>query len=142
MHKAWLVGAASLVALVACFVFLSRSQTTAKAAMISQSPSAEDAFYTAHVAPVLQANCLRCHGGMNHRGGLSMSNREGLLKGGKSGPAIVPGHPEQSLLVRLVRQENLTADQRPMPLKGKLSSSEIATLEEWIRMGAAMPPIQ
>lgn len=128
--------------LIASILWEAQAQPAARATTAQDSAAANDAFYTSHVAPILQANCLRCHGGMNHRGGLSMNSRESLLKGGESGPVIVPGHPEQSLLIHLVHQEGLKQDQKPMPPRGKLSPAEISTLEEWIRAGAAMPPTQ
>ena len=72
-------------------------------------------------------------------GGLRVDSREGLLKGGKSGPAIVPNDPEKSLLVQAVRQ---TSDKLKMPLGGKLKPAEIETLVSWIREGAvpSCPP--
>jgi mono/diheme cytochrome c family protein len=97
-------------------------------------------FYTVSVQPIFAANCYRCHGGMNHRGGLRLDSREGLLHGGKNGVVIVPGHPEQSLLVRLIRHEGPGNDPMPMPPKGKLSDADIAIITRWIQAGAAMPP--
>ena len=139
----WRVGVAILLAsLLGSIFWIFPTKHTITASVVKEPQSERDVFYTSHVAPVLRENCLRCHGGLNHRGGLSMSSRESLLKGGKSGPAIVAGHPEQSLLIKLVLQENLTADQRPMPLKGKLSAADISTLEEWIRTGATMPALR
>ena len=105
-----------------------------------QDPAAANAaFYTGRVQPILQANCYRCHGGMNHRGGLMLDSRAGILKGGHDGTVIVPGHPEQSLLVKLIRHEGPANDPMPMPPKGKLSDADIATVEQWVRGGAAMP---
>ena len=97
-------------------------------------------FYTAHVQPIFQANCYRCHAGLNHRGGLVMDMKAGLERGGKKGPVLAPGHPEQSLLVTLIRHEGPANDPMNMPPKGKLSDADIATVEQWIRAGAAMPP--
>lgn len=97
-------------------------------------------FYTAHVQPILQANCYRCHAGLNHRGGLVMDSKAGLERGGKKGPVLVPGHPEQSLLVILIRHEGPQNDPMNMPPKGKLSDADIATVEQWVRAGAVMPP--
>ncbi len=96
-------------------------------------------YYTEHVQPILQANCYRCHAGLNHRGGLHLDTREGLMHGGKDGSVIVPGHPEQSLLVTLIRHEGPANDPKPMPPKSKLSDADIATIAEWIRAGAVMP---
>ena len=104
-------------------------KTSAQAAPKPSSPE----FFTARVAPILQANCAECHQGSHHRGGLSMNNKESLLKGGEDGPVIVPGHPEQSLLVKLIRQTDLSKHQKPMPPKGKLSDDDIHTIEQWIR---------
>lgn len=102
------------------------------------SPPAE-ALYTARVQPILRDNCYRCHAGLNHRGGLVLDSRAGILKGGHDGPVIIPGHPEQSLLVKLIRHEGPANDPMPMPPKSKLPDADIATIEQWIRAGAAMP---
>jgi cytochrome c len=96
-------------------------------------------FYTTKVVPVLQNNCYRCHGGLNHRGGLQMDTREGLLKGGKDGVVLVSGHPDQSLLIKLIRHEGPKDDPMPMPPRGKLSDADIATVTAWVAAGAKMP---
>ena len=102
-------------------------------------------FYTTKVQPIFQANCYRCHGGMNHRGGLNISTRAGMMKGGHDGAVLVPGDPAKSLLVRLIRHEGPQNDPMPMPPKAKLSDADIATVERWVRAGAIMPadaPVQ
>lgn len=101
----------------------------------------QPAFYTESVLPIFQANCYRCHGTINHRGGLNMDSRESLLKGGHHGAAIVPGQPGGSLLVKLIRHEGPADDPMNMPPspKPKLSDADIATVEIWIRAGAVMP---
>lgn len=101
-------------------------------------------FYTGSVRPILVANCFRCHGGMNHRGGLNMETRAALLKGGKDGAALVPGDPERSLLVRLMRHEGPPGDPMPMPPqpRPKLSDADIAVVERWVKAGAVMPDEQ
>lgn len=102
--------------------------------------AAKPEFYTTKVLPIFQANCYKCHGGMNHRGGLSIQTRAGLLKGGHDGPVLVPGDPEKSLLVRLIRHEGPPKDPMPMPPKSpKISDADIATIEQWVRAGAIMP---
>jgi cytochrome c len=111
---------------------------TAEAAVAD--PAASPEFYTTKVQPIFQANCYRCHGGMNHRGGLSIATREGMLKGGHDGPALVPGDPASSLLVRLIRHEGPAKDPMPMPPKlPKISDADIATVEQWVKAGAVMP---
>ena len=101
-------------------------------------------FYTNRVKPIFEANCYRCHGGMNRRGGLSMVTRAGLLKGGRDGAVLVPGDPARSLLVRLMRHEGPAGDPMPMPPgpRAKVSDAEIATVEQWVRAGAVMPEDQ
>jgi mono/diheme cytochrome c family protein len=97
-------------------------------------------YYTTKVKPIFDANCARCHSGMNHRGGLNIDTKESLLKGGHTGPAIVPGDPAKSLLVTLIRHEGPASDPMPMPPKGdKLSDADIATVTAWIKAGAIMP---
>ncbi len=97
------------------------------------------AEYTAHVQPILQNNCYRCHGGMNRRGGLQMQTREALLTGGKHGAAMVPGKPDESLMIKLIGPGPYPDDLEAMPTKGsKLTPAEVATLRQWIAAGAAM----
>jgi len=97
-------------------------------------------FYTTQVQPILRANCYRCHGGFNHRGGLSLQTRAGMLKGGHDGPVLVPGDPAKSLLVRLIRHEGPANDPMPMPPKSpKISDADIAIITRWVQAGAIMP---
>jgi cytochrome c len=111
---------------------------TANAA--AQDEAAAPEFYTTKVQPIFQANCYRCHGGMNHRGGLNIQTRAGMLKGGHDGPVLIPGDPTNSLLVRLIRHEGPPKDPMPMPPKQpKLSDADIATVERWVKAGAIMP---
>ncbi len=105
----------------------------------AQENAAAPEFYTQRIKPVLQTNCYRCHGGMNRRGGLSMETRDGMLKGGHDGSAIVPGDPANSQLVKRIRHEDPLKDPMPMPPYGKLSDAQIALIEQWIKAGAPMP---
>ena len=70
-----------------------------------------------------------------------MSTRDAMLKGGHHGPALVPGQPEQSLLLRLIRHQGPADDPMNMPPdpKPKLSDADIATVAAWIKAGAVMP---
>ncbi|MFM7563955.1 MAG: DUF1549 domain-containing protein, partial [Planctomycetota bacterium] len=107
--------------------------------LVAESPCAGDddfAFFESRIRPLLTEHCLSCHGGEKTKGGLSLDSRDGWLKGGDSGPAIVPGKPEESLLLKAVRHEELE-----MPPEKQLSSREIADLEEWIRSGASDPRV-
>ncbi len=88
-------------------------------------------FFKEKVRPILTQNCYPCHtdAAMGH---LRVDSREGLLTGGRRGPAIVPGDPEKSLLIEAVRQTGALK----MPMNGKLDEPQIADLVSWIKMGA------
>jgi mono/diheme cytochrome c family protein len=100
----------------------------------SASPSSADYFESA-VRPLLAANCFDCHAD-ERMGGLRLDSREGMLKGGRSGPAIVPGDPEKSLMIQAVRQ---TRETLKMPKGGRLKPAEIEALTEWVKAGALWP---
>lgn len=70
-----------------------------------------------------------------------MDTRAAMLAGGHHGPAIVPGDPSKSWMVKLIRHEGPADDPMNMPPKGdKLSDADIAVVEIWIKAGAVMPP--
>jgi len=96
-------------------------------------------YYTEKVQPILQANCYKCHAGMNHRGGLHLDSKDGILKGGKDGAVIVPGDAANSLLIKLIRHEGPADDPMPMPPRSKISDDDIATVTKWVANGAVMP---
>lgn len=87
------------------------------------------------VRPVLAKNCYGCHT-TSAMGGLRMDSREALLKGGKSGAAVVEGQPEASLLVKAIDH---THERLKMPPSGKLSDADILLVSNWIRDGAVFP---
>ena len=93
------------------------------------------AFYEEQVLPILSDNCYKCHSHQADKikAGLVLDSREGALKGGESGPAIIPGVPDESLLMKAVRHE---LDDLQMPPKKKLGDAQIAVLASWIAMGA------
>jgi hypothetical protein len=97
---------------------------------------AEDdaAFFEKNVRPLLVAKCQVCHGSaQNAMAGLALDTREHVLKGGGRGPALIPGKPAESLLIRAVT----AAEGAPkMPPSGKLKDAEIAALTEWVQRGA------
>lgn len=107
----------------------------------AQADAAKPEFYAGRVKPILEANCARCHGGINHRGGLNLDTREAMLKGGHDGAVIVPGDASKSLLIKLIRHEGPKDDPMPMPPnKPKISDADIAVVEQWVNAGAVMPP--
>ncbi|HJT79434.1 MAG TPA: PSD1 and planctomycete cytochrome C domain-containing protein, partial [Gemmataceae bacterium] len=100
-------------------------------------PAAQAEFFEKSVRPVLVGNCITCHGPEKHKGKLRLDSRAAVLAGGESGPAVVPGKPEASLLVKAVHYD----DSPHMPPRGKLSADEIAALTEWVRQGAPWPEV-
>ncbi|MGH7128713.1 MAG: DUF1549 domain-containing protein, partial [Planctomycetaceae bacterium] len=94
------------------------------------------AFFETKIRPVLAASCYECHSAKAKivRGGLLLDTRDGLRTGGESGPAVVPGKPEDSLLLSALKHESFE-----MPPDGKLSDRVIADVAEWIRLGAPDP---
>jgi hypothetical protein len=97
-------------------------------------------FFEKKVRPVLVEHCYKCHSeearkSRKLRGGLLLDSRAGLLKGGDSGPAIVPGQAKDSLLIRSLSHEGDVK----MPPKGKLPAGVIADLETWVNQGAPDP---
>src|SRR5579871_227503 len=72
----------------------------------------EREFFERRVRPVLAEHCFSCHGPKKQQAGLRLDSRAALLKGGESGPAVVPGEPERSLLLEAVRQ---TGEVKKMP---------------------------
>jgi len=95
-------------------------------------------FFENKIRPVLADNCYKCHSTLAEKvkGGLLLDSRESVLKGGDSGPAIVPGDPEASLLVKAIRY---TDPDLQMPKDKKLPDDEIADLVAWVKMGAPDP---
>jgi hypothetical protein len=100
-------------------------------------PAAVDEGFADTIAPLLAARCLACHSADHDiNGGLRLDLRDGWVQGGDSGPAIVPGEPDQSLLVRAIRWDPGAPQ---MPPDGKLAAEEIALIEAWVRRGAHDP---
>ncbi len=90
-------------------------------------------LFAERIRPILAKNCLACHSGPGKQSGLDLSTREGLLKGGDSGPAVVAGDPEASRLYQLISHKTEPA----MPFKGaKLAAEDIAQIADWIKAGA------
>ena len=94
-------------------------------------------FFEKSVRPVLVDKCYTCHSAdTNAKGGLRVDDRNGLLAGGNGGAAVVPGDPENSLLIQAVSYGD---GNLKMPPKKKLSEQQIADLTKWIADGAAWP---
>jgi hypothetical protein len=93
-------------------------------------------FFEKHIRPVLVSKCYQCHAATSReiKGGLVLDTREGTRKGGESGPAIVPGNLDDSILIEALKHEGLE-----MPPDEKLSDDVIAKFEQWVKMGAPDP---
>ncbi|MFM7058354.1 MAG: PSD1 and planctomycete cytochrome C domain-containing protein [Planctomycetota bacterium] len=93
-----------------------------------------DAEFETQIRPLLATHCLTCHGTRRQEGGLRLDNHQALLRGGDSGPAVVPANSGQSLLMQAVRREGLE-----MPPDKGLSNQQIRLLQRWIDAGANWP---
>jgi cytochrome c553 len=93
------------------------------------------AFFEAKIRPVLAEQCYSCHGEKKQRGKLRLDSKDAVLKGGDTGPAIVPGKADQSLLIKAIRQQG----DLKMPEGNRLPDKVIADFEKWIAMGAPDP---
>ncbi len=101
-----------------------------------QSTEAKKKFFNESVRPVIAFQCFSCHS-TSKMGGLELDTREGMLKGGKSGPALVPGDPDKSLLITAVRRTNPGL---LMPKNGSpLSAAQLGALTKWVKDGAIWP---
>ena len=98
-------------------------------------------FFERKIRPVLSEHCYKCHSEKagKVKGGLEMDTREGIRKGGDSGPAVVPGDAGQSLLLRAVRYHDPDLQMPPKKEGGRLPDAVIADLEKWVREGASDP---
>src|SRR5438045_4045661 len=116
-----------IVAATLCFSFTLFAEATA--------PTQEQKdFFENRIRPLLAQNCFACH--TNSRmGGLRLDSRDGLLKGGSSGPVVVPGEPDKSRIVTALRQNT----ELKMPKNGHLTEPQIQDVVSWIRDGAVWP---
>lgn len=95
-------------------------------------------FFESKVRPLLVQHCYDCHStdAKKLKAALYVDSREGILKGGDSGPAVTAGKPNESLLIDAVKYKSFE-----MPPDGKLQSEQIAALERWVKMGAPWPAV-
>jgi hypothetical protein len=92
-------------------------------------------FYEKKIRPVLAERCYTCHSARAEdvKGGLLLDSREAVLRGGQTGPAVVPGDPDRSPLIRAIRYAD---DDFRMPPRSRLTPQQVADFEAWVRMGA------
>src|SRR5437868_6358674 len=98
----------------------------------TQADPAADHFIN-KVKPLLDSRCISCHGPDKVKGGLRLDTRAAAIKGGDTGPALIPGKPSDSLLLQAVTHAKADLE---MPPKEKLTKADIQVLEHWIRDGA------
>ncbi len=91
-------------------------------------------YFELKVRPVLAAHCWECHGPIKQKSGLRLDSREAILKGGETGPALVAGKPQSSLLVEAIGYEGSVQ----MPPRRKLAKAEIDALTAWVKQGAPL----
>ena len=114
---------------------VSRAAVPLEAQSAAPTAVAKTEFFEQKVRPVLTESCVGCHGNTT-MGGLRLDSKQGLEKGGDSGPAVVAGDPDKSLLISAIRH----AGALKMPLGGnKLSDQKIADLVAWVKDGAEWP---
>jgi mono/diheme cytochrome c family protein len=92
-------------------------------------------FFEKQVRPLLVENCFQCHSEKKQKGNLRLDSRHGMMSGGDSGPAIIPGQPDDSRLIQAIHY----GDELQMPPKGKLNDEQIAVLTTWVKNGAVWP---
>lgn len=103
----------------------------------AETPTPEQLrFFETNIRPLLATHCYKCHGAEKQESNLRLDTYAGIAKGGAAGPAMMPGKPEQSLLITAIGYQD--ADLK-MPPEKKLVDKQIADLREWIRLGAPHP---
>jgi hypothetical protein len=124
------------------FSLLAGAATLLPLAARADGPAAESSdFFEYKIRPLFVKECYGCHSASSAKlkGGLSLEFRETILKGGDDGPAIVPGNPDKSLLIKAVRYGDPDLRMPPPSTGGRLSDAQIADLVAWVRMGAPDP---
>ncbi len=107
-----------------------------------EAPNKSDIeFFEQNIRPLLADKCYKCHSAElgKSKGALTLDTREGLLRGGETGPAIIAGKPEISLLIKAVSWADEDLKMPPKKEGGKLSDAQIAVLTKWVAMGAPDP---
>src|SRR5260370_8590115 len=95
-------------------------------------------FFESKIRPVLAEHCYRCHSttAKKLKGKLLLDSREGILKGGESGPVVVPGKPEKSRLIQAIHYTDVDL---MMPPNAKLPDAVIPDLTKWVKLGTPWP---
>jgi mono/diheme cytochrome c family protein len=123
---------------------LAKSAATAPAVAATAADNTEPPVeFTRDIQPLLERSCVACHSGERAKGGFQVVDRRSLLQGGKRGePAVVPGNPDASPLLRLVQDQVEDLEMPPVGKREKfpaLTKDEIGKLSGWIAQGANWP---
>lgn len=120
-------------------LLLPAGSVAANEALGDKADPAEEVFFNERVLPIFREHCYACHSHAadKAKGGLVLDSRSGWSQGGESGPAVVPGKPQESLLLRAVRYEDLK-----MPPQGRLPAELVSHLERWVTRGAFDPRVR
>ncbi len=107
----------------------------------AEQPSEQTEFFEKNIRPIFVERCYKCHSAESEKlkGGLRLDSKEGVLNGGETGSAIIPGNPEKSLLMKAIRYVDPDLQ---MPPKKPLAEQQIKNFETWIKMGAPYPEVQ
>ncbi len=118
-----------------CFMFLVCCSTQTVAAEAKPASPEAIEYFEKHIRPIFAENCFGCHGAKKQQGGLRLDTAAGLAKGIDTGPVVIPGKPEQSLLIASVHRKGDYA----MPPDSELTKVQVAALVEWVKQGAVYP---
>ncbi|QDT35000.1 Planctomycete cytochrome C [Thalassoglobus polymorphus] len=125
--------------LLSLVVLLGRATSAEEKKALPAASPQDIEYFEKKIRPILAEHCYSCHSSSAKtvHGGLKVDSAQALYAGGDSGASILPGKPEESLLIAAILYDS-DADYQ-MPPKGKLPESEIAELTEWVRRGAPFP---
>jgi len=134
----WLCGMSACSAIATMVIPLANAREAADektAVAIAEVTKEQADFFRNSVLPLLESRCFECHGDASEvEAELRLTSRKAMLTGGESGPVMVPGDPDQSLLIQAVRYEGFQ-----MPPRSKMPDAEIVILARWIKDGAPWP---
>jgi hypothetical protein len=119
------------------------STTTSAVAHAPDNPAVNPVEFARDIRPLLERSCLPCHSGERPKGGFLVTQRATVLRGGKRGePAVVPGKPEASPMLRFVQDSVEDLEMPPLARREKyppLTKDEVAKLSRWVAQGASWP---
>jgi cytochrome c553 len=129
-------GFMSMLAMLVMLTMLAMLVMLSTPASAAEPDAAALEFFEKQVRPLLVTHCYECHADGESSGGLALDTRAGLIAGGDSGPAVVPGKPDESRIVEAVRYANPDLQ---MPPHNRLSAADVAVFERWVAAGAVDP---